>query len=100
VEKKMKYAVQTKWHWENGIFSADKMQEWIRDVKKGNSLAEDIILWKIDNNHHGALVIYSSEEIAKRERSAIEVERKENNKNGASIVEETMGPITARMSEL
>ena len=49
----MRYAVQTKWHWKNGIFSAYKMQEWVRDVKKGNSLAEDIILWKIDNKHHG-----------------------------------------------
>ncbi|MFL2791942.1 MAG: hypothetical protein ACJZ8V_04570 [Paracoccaceae bacterium] len=96
----MKYAVQTKWHWKDGIFSAEKMQEWMKDVKKGNSLAEDVILWKIDNQHHGALVIYASEEIANKERAIIEAERKENNKNGASIIEETMGPITARMSEI
>ena len=96
----MKYAVQTKWHWENGVFSAEKMQDWLKSVKKDKSLADDIILWKIDDNHHGALVIYSSEEIALRERSAIETEREENSKNGASIVEETMGPVTAQMSEL
>jgi len=61
-----KYAVHTKWEWPNGVPSADTMQGWHREFKS-QTKAEDIIWFKIDENTHQSVIIFSSEEDAKSE---------------------------------
>ena len=54
--------------------------------------------WK---DHHQAVIIYPSKEIADAERAALEASRKESvqdNKN--KMVEEYVGPIVMQLSEL
>ena len=94
-----KYAVHTKWSWPNGVPSAETMQQKHREVKS-NTKAEDIIWFKIDENTHQSVIIYSSETDAEEERAKLQEQRKKDTaSNGASLVEETMGPILSIMSE-
>ena len=94
-----KYAVHTKWSWPDGIPSAETMQEWHRE-HRSNTKAEDIIWFKIDENTHQSVIIYSSETDAQEERAKLQEQRKKDTaSNGASMVEETMGPILSIMSE-
>ena len=95
-----KYAVYTKWSWPNGVPSAETMQQKHREVKS-NTKAEDIIWFKIDENTHQSVIIYSSETDAQEERAKLQEQRKKDTaSNGASMVEETMGPILSIMSEV
>ena len=55
-----KYAVHTKWSWPNGVPSAETMREWHRG-HRSNTKAQDIIWFKIDENTHQSVIIYSSE---------------------------------------
>ena len=94
-----KYAVHTKWSWPDGVPSAETMQEWHRE-HRSNTKAEDIIWFKIDENTHQSVIIYSSETDAQEERAKLQEQRKKDTaSNGASMVEETMGPILSIMSE-
>ena len=94
-----KYAVHTKWSWPNGVPSAETIQQKHREVKS-NTKAEDIIWFKIDENTHQSVIIYSSETDAEEERAKLQEQRKKDTaSNGASLVEETMGPILSIMSE-
>jgi hypothetical protein len=94
-----KYAVHTKWSWPDGVPSAETMQGWHRG-HKSNTKAEDIIWFKIDENTHQSVIIYSSETDAQEERAKLQEQRKKDTaSNGASMVEETMGPILSIMSE-
>ena len=61
-----KYAVHTKWSWPDGVPSAETMQEWHRE-HRSNTKAEDIIWFKIDENTHQSVIIYSSEADAQKE---------------------------------
>ena len=95
-----KYAVHTKWSWPDGVPSAETMQGWHREHKL-NTKAEDIIWFKIDENTHQSVIIYSSEEDAKQENARRQEMRKQTiEETGHSMVEETMGPILSIMSEV
>ena len=76
------------------------MQSWHRE-HKSNTKAEDIIWFKIDNNTHQSVIIYSSEEDAQEVRTKLQEQRKKNiTANGNTMVEETMGPVLSIMSEV
>ena len=62
----MKYAVYTKWYHKNGISSAEEMSDGMRNNVKPGHPADDIIWWKIDEYHHQSVIIYPSEEEAKK----------------------------------
>ena len=100
----MKYAVYTKWAWDNGVPPANELQSMMRSFRdsKGNTFApEEVLWWQIDEKHHQAVIIYPSKEIADAERVALEASRKESvqdNKN--QMVEEYVGPIVMQLSEL
>ena len=100
----MKYAVYTKWAWDNGVPPANELQSMMRSFRdiKGNTFApEEVLWWQIDEKHHQAVIIYPSKEIADAERAALEASRKESvqdNKN--KMVEEYVGPIVMQLSEL
>ena len=68
---------------------------------KPYSPAEDVIWWKMDDNHHQSITIYSSEDAAKKHRAELEQFR-QNSSHEYSIkmIDETMGPVVARLSEL
>ena len=94
-----KYAIHTKWSWPEGVPSAETMQEWHREHRP-NTKAEDIIWFKIDENTHQSVIIYSSEADAQEENARRQEMRKQTIKEtGHSMVEETMGPILSIMSE-
>ena len=94
-----KQAVHTKQSWPNGVPGAETMQEWLRGHKL-NTKAEDIIWFKIDENTHQSVIIYSSETHAQEENARRqEMRKKTNEETGYSLVEETMGPILSIMSE-
>ena len=94
-----KYAIQTKWSWPNGVPSAEIMQAKHRELRP-KTKAEDIIWFKIDENTHQSIIIFSSEEDAKEEHSKRQEMRKQTIKEtGHSLVEETMGPVLSIMSE-
>jgi hypothetical protein len=98
--KMAKYAVHTKWSWPEGVPNAETMQGWHRG-HKSNTKAEDIIWFKIDENTHQSVIIYSSETDAQEERAKLQEQRKKDTaSHGASMVEETMGPILSIMSEV
>ena len=100
----MKYAVYTKWAWDNGVPPANELQSMMRSFRdsKGNTFApEEVLWWQIDEKHHQAVIIYPSKEIADAERAVLEASRKESvqdNKN--KMVEEYVGPIVMQLSEL
>ena len=76
------------------------MQGWHREHKL-NTKAEDIIWFKIDENTHQSVIIYSSEKDAQEERSKLQEQRKKDStENGNTMVEETMGPVLSIMSEV
>ena len=94
-----KYAVHTKWLWSDGVPRAETMQNWHREHKL-NTKAEDIIWFKIDENTHQSVIIYSSENDAQEERARLQEQRKKDaNSNNNKLVEETMGPVLSIMSE-
>ena len=67
----------------------------------GDTSAEDVIWWKIDENHHQSLIIYPSEKIAEEELGKRQVKREKSRAdNNIELVEEFMGPIMARLTEL
>ena len=51
------YAVYTKWYHEKGVKPADEMAQGMRDNIKSNHPADDVIWWKIDDNHHQSVII-------------------------------------------
>ena len=67
-----KYAVHTKWSWPDGVPSAETMQE-VHRKSKSDTKAEDIIWFKIDENTHQTVIIYSSEEDAKKENAWLQM---------------------------
>jgi hypothetical protein len=89
-----KYAIHSKWSWPNGVPSGETMQSRHRELRS-KTKAEDIIWFKIDENTHKSVIIFSSEEHAKRQ----EMRKQTIEETGHSLVEETMGPILSIMSE-
>ena len=95
-----KYAIHTKWSWPDGVPSAESMQDAHRELKS-KTKAEDIIWFKIDENTHQSVIIYSSEADAKEENAQRQEMRKKTiSDTGHSMVEETMGEVLSIMSEV
>ena len=95
-----KYAIHTKWSWPNGVPSAETMQQRHRELRS-KTKAEDIIWFKIDENTHQSVMIFSCEEDAQEENEKRQEMRKQTiEETGHSMVEETMGPILSIMSEV
>ena len=59
-----KYIVYTTWYHEKGLRPAEEMQDGMRKNVKPLSPAEDVFWWKMDDNHHQSITIYSSEDVA------------------------------------
>ena len=96
-----KYIVHTTWYHEKGLRPAEEMQDGMRKNAKPLSPAEDVFWWKMDDNHHQSITIYSSEDAAKKHRLELEeFRRNSSSEYSIKIVEETMGPVIAQMSEL
>ena len=58
-----KYAIYTKWFWNDGIASAEEMQNGMKENLVGKTEAEDIIWWKMDDNHHQSIIIFPSDDV-------------------------------------
>ena len=97
----MKFAVYTKWYWQNGVPTPAELQTNMNEAVSGDTKAEDVIWWKIDENHHQSLIIYPSEKIAEEELAKRQVKREKSRAdNNIELVEEFMGPIMSRLTEL
>ncbi len=92
------YAVHTNCSWLDGVPSAETMQGWHRE-HKSNTKAEDIIQFKIDENTHQLIIIYSSKKDARDERTKLQEQCKKTISNNNTMVEKTMGPVRSIMSE-
>ena len=96
-----KHIVYTTWYHEKGLRPAKEMQDSMLKNVKPYSPAEDVIWWKMDENHHQSITIYSSDESASTHREQLEEFRKNSSTEfSIKMVEETMGPLLAQMSEL
>ena len=96
-----KYIVYSTWFHEKGLRPSEEMREGMRKNVKPYSPAEDVIWWKMDDNHHQSITIYSSEDVAKKHRAELEQFRKNSsNEYSIKMIDETMGPVVAQLSEL
>jgi hypothetical protein len=92
-----KYIVYTTWYHEKGLRPAEEMRKNVKPL----SPAEDVFWWKMDDNHHQSITIYSSEDAAKKHRAELdEFRKKSSSEYSIKMVEETMGPVIAQMSKL
>ena len=97
----MKFAVCTKWYWKNGVPTPAELQTNMNKVVRGDTAAEDVIWQKIDENHHQSLIIYPSEKIAEEELAKRQLKREKSSAdNNIVLVEEFMGPMMSRLTEL
>ena len=85
----------------DGVPSAETMQADGIAKHRSNTKAEDIIWFKIDENTHQSVIIYSSEADAQEENAQRQAMRKDTiTETGHSMVEETMGEVLSIMSEV
>ena len=97
----MKRMIYTKWHWRDGLASSEEIQNGMKENLQGKTDAIDVIWWKMDDNHHQSITIYSSEDAAKKHRAELEQFRKNSsNEYSIKMIDETMGPVVAQLSEL
>ena len=95
----MKYAVDTKWCWPNGIMDANEIQSHMRKNLKDKSVADNIILWKIYENRHQSVIIYPSEESAKTKLAKRLAKRTDDiRQGGIKLLKEYTGPVLAQMT--
>ncbi len=95
-----KHVIYTKWHWPDGVPSAEEMQDYHRG-HKGQTKAEDIIWWKIDDNTHQSVIIFKSKQDADDEMKMITENRKKTSEEtGHKMLEETSGPILSMLSDV
>ena len=96
-----KFIVYSTWFHEKGLRPPEEMREGMRKNVKPYSPAEDVIWWKMDDNHHQSITIYSSEDAAIKHRAELEKFRKNSsNEYSIKMIDETMGPVVAQLSEL
>ena len=89
------------WFDEKGLRPTEEMRDGIRKNVKPYSPAENVIWWKMDDNHHQSITIYSSEDAAIKHRAELEQFRKNSsNEYSIKMIDETMGPVVAQLSEL
>ena len=94
-----KYAIYTKWHWKDGIASAEEMQNGMKENLVGKTEAEDVIWWKMDDHHHQSIIIFASEDLAKAEFEKRQAMRTQpTSEYNTTMVEEIMGPILSQLS--
>ena len=87
-----KYAVYTKWRWPNGVASPEQMQGWHRELKAEGTNVEEIIWWKMDDDHHQSVIVYPSQEAAQADIKKRQENRdKGSDEEGIKLIEETMG---------
>ena len=97
----MNFAVYTKWYWKNGVPTPAELQTNTNKAVRGDTAAEDVIWQKIDENHHQSLIIYPSEKIAEEELAKRQLKREKSSAdNNIVLVEEFMGPMMSRLTEL
>lgn len=97
----MKFAVYTKWYWKNSVPTPAELQTNMNKAVRGDTAAEDVIWQKIDENHHQSLIIYPSEKIAEEELAKRQLKREKSSAdNNIVLVEEFMGPMMSRLTEL
>ena len=96
-----KYIVYSVWFHEKGLRPAEEMRDGMLKNVKPHSPAEDVIWWKMDDNHHQSITIYPSEDAAIKHRAELEQFRKNSsNEYSIKMIDETMGPVVAQLSEL
>ena len=96
-----KYAIYTKWYWRDGLASSEEMQNGMKENLLDKTKAEDVIWWKIDDNHHQSVIIFSTEEVAKSENEKRQAMReKTSSDSNITMVEEYMGPVLSQLSSL
>ena len=94
-----KYVVCSKWFWKDGVPEAAFVQDWLRG-RRPNMIAEDTVLFKFDDNHHGSVTTYASEADFHEERGSVLEERKRNHEEGAQLIDENVGSVLGQMSEI
>jgi hypothetical protein len=73
----------------------------LRDNYGGEFPTEEVLWWKIDDNHHQAVIVYLSEEVANAERTKLEEARsKSTQDNNNVLIEEFVGPIVMQLTAL
>ncbi len=73
----------------------------MKDNLLGKTKADDIIWWKIDDNHHQSVIIFSSEGLARAENEQRQAMReKPSSESNITLVEEFMGPVLSQLSSL
>jgi len=83
------------------VSQAQKVCKMHTENSNQQTKAEDIIWFKIDENTHQSVIIYSSEADAKEENAQRQEMRKKTiSDTGHSMVEETMGEVLSIMSEV
>ena len=96
-----KYAIYTKWHWQDGLASYEEIQNGMKENLQGKTDAIDVIWWKMDDYHHQSIIIFASEEIAIAENEKRqEMRKKTSSESNITMVEEYMGPVLAQLSNL
>ena len=63
-------------------------------------IAEDTVLFKVDDNHHGSVTTYANEADFIKERDSVLEERKRNHEEGAFLIDENIGSVMGQMSGL
>ena len=94
-----KFVVYSKWFWTDGVPEDAFVQDWLRG-RKPNMIAEDTVLLKVDDNHHGSVTTYATEADFKKERVSVLEERKRNHEEGAQLIDENIGSVVDQMSGL
>ena len=94
-----KFVVYSKWFWKDGVPEDAFVQDWLRG-RKPNMIAEDTVLFKVDENHHGSVTTYANEADFKKERGSVLEERKRNHEEGAQLIDENIGSVVDQMSGL
>ena len=60
-----KFVVYSKWFWKDGVPEDAFVQDWLRG-RKPNMIAEDTVLFKVDDNHHGSVTTMQMKLISKK----------------------------------
>ena len=95
-----KYAVYTKWYWPEGILASSDLSDHMKKNIPNDHPFDDIFWWQIDEHHHQSVAIYPSEQMATEHRAQILAYREHENDTGCSMIEETMGPVLAQLTEI
>ena len=72
-----------------------------RDSYEGEYPPEEVLWWKIDDDHYQTLIVYPSEEMENPERKKLKEARNKSTKDNNNVmVEEFVGPIVMQLTAL